>query len=742
MQNVATEKSSVAALPHKLELDLGQPQAGSNELFRSLFHEAQPNYRQPVEPKVREVQRQEQPTSHSSKAADAERRASHSRSEKGAQSDSNAHATNTKQTPETQGKQENSNDSLASERSEQIRSDAEKEAASASSRRTVESSDSSDSQSKADISQESEKLAKDKPNGETSDLDEQENLTDAATHEKNEITVAHNEQEAAQEIDWLALLEGLRAVELGSKSKQDAGVSANGTDTSIDALLTQGQNAEEILLDSIGMDKEQLRKLLESVEAVIARLPRESGEVSDAQAIQLALSLSGIQHSADTEQEMPLVVPEIELENSLAPAGAREVETVGEVELQELEAALEALFIALNGQQNEGQSSAEVQGAEQLELTSTGTDVNSEIESNDAIAAEILDTMVQQSNSESPSEDKVEPLDVALVAALLKASANESSSPAKRSEDVSKAQEQIQGLLKLNDPQLEAALSNLAERALQLREQTSSVDEAQLSNIITLNAATEGMKKDFVASLKAGLEEIKAQLKQGHVSAIDLKALVAQSLEALQQPQPSAESLTQMTGQFSAALDLSAQLNQQGHSATLVSTLDKIALKESAQTANQQVKQVQQQMGQFDKAVNITRAEGHQQFVEKVRWMVNQNQLQADIRLDPPDLGSMKVRVNLSGESASVNIVVQSQQAKEALEQATPRLKELLEEQGIALGQSSVEQEQHHQQQQGTGAMASSARADQGVGELNEGQAEIVEQPIRNGRLGGIDYFV
>jgi len=73
--------------------------------------------------------------------------------------------------------------------------------------------------------------------------------------------------------------------------------------------------------------------------------------------------------------------------------------------------------------------------------------------------------------------------------------------------------------------------------------------------------------------------------------------------------------------------------------------------------------------------------------------MINSRNISAEIRLDPPDLGGMNIKVNLSGDSASVSFIVQSQHARDALDQAVPRLREMLEEHGIELGQSSVHQE-------------------------------------------------
>ena len=69
-----------------------------------------------------------------------------------------------------------------------------------------------------------------------------------------------------------------------------------------------------------------------------------------------------------------------------------------------------------------------------------------------------------------------------------------------------------------------------------------------------------------------------------------------------------------------------------------------------------------------DKAVNIIKSEGQQQLTEKVRWMVNARNPSAEIRLDPPDLGSMQIKVNMNGDNAQVSFTVQSATAKEALD--------------------------------------------------------------------------
>lgn len=82
---------------------------------------------------------------------------------------------------------------------------------------------------------------------------------------------------------------------------------------------------------------------------------------------------------------------------------------------------------------------------------------------------------------------------------------------------------------------------------------------------------------------------------------------------------------------------------------------------------------------------------------DKVMLMINQKLQQFDITLDPPEFGNMQVRVNLQGEQASVNFVVQNQQAKDALEQNMSKLRDMLAEQGVDVGDANVEQQSQQQ---------------------------------------------
>lgn len=306
-------------------------------------------------------------------------------------------------------------------------------------------------------------------------------------------------------------------------------------------------------------------------------------------------------------------------------------------------------------------------------------------------------------------------------------------------------------LLNLDPEKLDIALKNLADRLNEqalIGQKDSSTQAALIDDAIPAIAVklfSQGDDKaNFIANMKYGLKEMANQLKQGHEPGINLKSLVEDSLNkslpvALQQIDVQPAQLDAVLQSFTQALDLSSQLRSQTQTgAHLMAGLERGNVRELGQQAQvEQARQAQLQTS-FDKAVNINRPEGHIQLADKVRWMINQNNLQADIRLDPPELGSMKVKVQVNGEAVTVNFVVQSQQARETFEHNAPRLKELLEEQGIQLGQSSVQQEQNDADKQ-EGELAGQG------GQLESEQKDdndAIEQPIINGRVGGIDYFV
>jgi flagellar hook-length control protein FliK len=112
---------------------------------------------------------------------------------------------------------------------------------------------------------------------------------------------------------------------------------------------------------------------------------------------------------------------------------------------------------------------------------------------------------------------------------------------------------------------------------------------------------------------------------------------------------------------------------------------------------------------------------------QKVNVMLAEKLQQAEIQLDPLGLGKMKIQIQIGADSqANVHFVVQHGQTREMLEQAMPRLRDMLAGQGIQLGQTQVQQQsQQSQQQQQQGQPAFSGQGQQGGQSLaGNGQVE------------------
>lgn len=230
------------------------------------------------------------------------------------------------------------------------------------------------------------------------------------------------------------------------------------------------------------------------------------------------------------------------------------------------------------------------------------------------------------------------------------------------------------------------------------------------------------------------------QQKQGHQPAIDLAALVQQTVQDVA-PQSSqnivmpvmqdVQQLTQLASMAGMSPGQEQQLSE------LVTVARDVLVHETRQQHGDTLKSIQQQTA-FDKPVNVQQTQGQQQIAEKIRWMVNGRQSMAEIRLDPPEMGSMQIRLNVSGDSASVSFVVQSQQAKEALNEAMPRLRDMFSEQGLDLGESFVSQQ--NSGEAGDGEFAD--RQGGGFGESADEEIKSQETHVVRPANGLIDDYV
>ncbi|AOF82331.1 flagellar hook-length control FliK family protein [Methyloversatilis sp. RAC08] len=104
---------------------------------------------------------------------------------------------------------------------------------------------------------------------------------------------------------------------------------------------------------------------------------------------------------------------------------------------------------------------------------------------------------------------------------------------------------------------------------------------------------------------------------------------------------------------------------------------------------------------------------GHQ-----VTWLAENGNSRAELILTPPHLGRIEISLQIGGDLSTAQFVSANPQVREALEQAMPRLREMLAEGGISLGDTNVSGEQRSGEQGQGGQRGERGRDGNGEGEL------------------------
>ena len=477
-------------------------------------------------------------------------------------------------------------------------------------------------------------------------------------------------------------------------------------------------------------------------------------------------------------------------------------------EAQQTLTALTSLLIGGNANNQQSGSDSETNNASSNAQTDINTNSDKKVKNDNELSA-LIAKLMQTENTENPEQGLASDTEAANALSGMLETLNGLSESGKKSADESLVLSLLAD--ELNNIQAKSLDDNLAEAQELLAELTSeaavvgsvavntaassdakSVSSEGLSNVDnsgeqtkvvdsfgateissdllsaiselspqSAQKATEAFAERVVAALPggaqqqavkaniiAGINEFQQQVQQGREPGIDLSTIVA---DAAKDAAVSADVVASMTarvdGQASQFLNLmtQTQASAQHAIAGLVNPTESVMQENSQLRA--EASKTQQQFEGFDKAVNIHKSDGQQQLGEKIRWMVNARNTMAEIRLDPPELGSMQVRVNVAGDAASVSFVVQSQQAKDALADAMPKLRDMLSEQGIELGDAQVRKDNSSGQENGQ-QLAGNSHQGQGAGDRGENDGvddtdgmRVIEQSISRADKGGIDFY-
>ncbi|KPM00704.1 flagellar hook-length control protein FliK [Vibrio splendidus] len=275
---------------------------------------------------------------------------------------------------------------------------------------------------------------------------------------------------------------------------------------------------------------------------------------------------------------------------------------------------------------------------------------------------------------------------------------------------------------------------------------------AQAASQSANNALTDKAAMLHANNAHAAQQAAAQQLQQGNAAPMQQQAALDPSLTA--------QSLAMTATPAATKAGSTDALLKAGAGAAALSGLGKAGAKEDSKdsTLAQQIASAAGAQGTATVGSAPTRAEiqaaqqaplqltkelANEQVAEKVQMMMSKNLKNLDIRLDPPELGQMKIRMTMNNDVANVHFTVSNQQAREVIEQTLPRLREMLAQQGLQLADSSVQQQSSGQgqdrynngeQQSGTN------RTNDGQGDENLDSGSNLELNVASKR-DGISYY-
>ncbi|MEZ8466307.1 flagellar hook-length control protein FliK [Vibrio splendidus] len=275
---------------------------------------------------------------------------------------------------------------------------------------------------------------------------------------------------------------------------------------------------------------------------------------------------------------------------------------------------------------------------------------------------------------------------------------------------------------------------------------------AQAASQSANNALTDKAAMLHANNAHAAQQAAAQQLQQGNAAPMQQQAALDPSLTA--------QSLAMNATPAATKAGSTDALLKAGAGAAALSGLGKAGAKEDSKdsTLAQQIASAAGAQGTVTVGSAPTRAEiqaaqqaplqltkelANEQVAEKVQMMMSKNLKNLDIRLDPPELGQMKIRMTMNNDVANVHFTVSNQQARDVIEQTLPRLREMLAQQGLQLADSSVQQQSSGQgqdrynngeQQSGTN------RTNDGQGDENLDSGSNLELNVASKR-DGISYY-
>ena len=132
----------------------------------------------------------------------------------------------------------------------------------------------------------------------------------------------------------------------------------------------------------------------------------------------------------------------------------------------------------------------------------------------------------------------------------------------------------------------------------------------------------------------------------------------------------------------------------------------------------------------------VGQAGWHEEMGQKLTWIATSSRQQADLVLNPPNLGRVEVSLSINGDQANAVFASPNAAVRDLIESSLPRLREILADAGINLGQTHVGSESASQSSNNRNGEAS--RGDRTVDDGSADPLALNDALGGSGNLGGL----
>jgi flagellar hook-length control protein FliK len=266
---------------------------------------------------------------------------------------------------------------------------------------------------------------------------------------------------------------------------------------------------------------------------------------------------------------------------------------------------------------------------------------------------------------------------------------------------------------------------------LPLVEVAETINQAMINQPLTITSATQLLSdlKKF-AQLSPATESASSKLSAALTPLAELRSFVVASMSSSSgdlEPGVTGERLEKLTLQIStdkASNSIADKLNLSQLLNSITAASEPSSAKLSTDTSPLQSlaniplnAAVASGRPQLTVGMPFQQAQWGEAVAERVMWMSSQGLQEAEIHLNPAELGPMQVKVSLVADQAHVSFVVSNASVREALDQSAIRLREMFNGEGLNLVDVDVSDQSQHQ--------ASSSDDERNNPQFNGGRGEL-----------------